>query len=59
MSTASKVYGVPAGTSGSRLLFLRVRAGLGLAKKDIFGASDPYVKVSLINSKGSAIDSAQ
>ncbi|RWS17199.1 E3 ubiquitin-protein ligase Nedd-4-like isoform X2, partial [Dinothrombium tinctorium] len=41
-----------------RLLRLRVIAGHNLAKKDIFGASDPYVKIDLIrNADDSVIDS--
>ncbi|XP_064610095.1 LOW QUALITY PROTEIN: E3 ubiquitin-protein ligase NEDD4-like [Liolophura sinensis] len=35
----------PSGTT--RLLRVRVIAGVNLAKKDIFGASDPYVKIVL------------
>ncbi|KAH1168894.1 hypothetical protein KIL84_013484, partial [Mauremys mutica] len=31
----------------SRLLRVKVVSGIDLAKKDIFGASDPYVKLSL------------
>ncbi|XP_068217272.1 E3 ubiquitin-protein ligase Nedd-4 isoform X5 [Palaemon carinicauda] len=33
----------------TKLLRLRVIGGSGLAKKDIFGASDPYVKIELVN----------
>lgn len=41
-----------------RLLRLKVVAGHNLAKKDIFGASDPYVKIDLVkNSDDSVIDS--
>ena len=32
----------------SRLLRLRIIAGINLAKKDIFGASDPYVQINLV-----------
>ncbi|XP_041367636.1 E3 ubiquitin-protein ligase NEDD4-like isoform X2 [Gigantopelta aegis] len=35
----------PRGTT--RLLRIKVVEGIGLAKKDIFGASDPYVRISL------------
>uniref|UniRef100_A0A8C8AHN5 C2 domain-containing protein n=1 Tax=Otus sunia TaxID=257818 RepID=A0A8C8AHN5_9STRI len=31
----------------SRILRVKVVSGIDLAKKDIFGASDPYVKLSL------------
>uniref|UniRef100_A0A8C6Y9F4 E3 ubiquitin-protein ligase n=1 Tax=Naja naja TaxID=35670 RepID=A0A8C6Y9F4_NAJNA len=34
-------------TEESRVLRVKVVAGIDLAKKDIFGASDPYVKLSL------------
>lgn len=41
-----------------RLLRLKVIAGHNLAKKDIFGASDPYVKIDLVkNTDDSVIDS--
>lgn len=33
----------------TKLIRLRVIGGSGLAKKDIFGASDPYVKIELVN----------
>ncbi len=32
----------------SRLLRLKVIAGHNLAKKDIFGASDPYTRIDLV-----------
>ncbi|RWS28079.1 E3 ubiquitin-protein ligase Nedd-4-like isoform X2, partial [Leptotrombidium deliense] len=45
-------------TGPVRLLRLKVIAGHNLAKKDIFGASDPYVKIDLINNADdSVIDS--
>ena len=37
--------------AGTRLLRLRVIAGHNLAKKDIFGASDPYLRIDLIDSR--------
>ncbi|GFS63628.1 e3 ubiquitin-protein ligase [Trichonephila clavipes] len=41
----------------SRLLRLKIKAGHNLAKKDIFGASDPYVRVDLLSSdKDTVID---
>ncbi|CAG2162668.1 unnamed protein product [Oppiella nova] len=44
--------------SDIRLLRLKVFAGHNLAKKDIFGASDPYVRIDLIrNADDSVIDS--
>jgi E3 ubiquitin-protein ligase NEDD4 len=45
-------------SSSIRLLRLKVFAGHNLAKKDIFGASDPYVRIDLIrNADDSVIDS--
>ncbi|XP_015176025.1 PREDICTED: E3 ubiquitin-protein ligase Nedd-4 isoform X5 [Polistes dominula] len=44
---------------GTRKLRLRVIAGNHLAKKDIFGASDPYVRIDLITLNGNqTVDSA-
>jgi len=40
-----------AALAGTRLLRLRVIAGHNLAKKDIFGASDPYLRIDLIDSR--------
>lgn len=36
----------------TKLLRLRIVAGHSLAKKDIFGASDPYVRIDLVKAKG-------
>ncbi len=45
-------------SSSIKLLRLKVFAGHNLAKKDIFGASDPYVRIDLIrNADDSVIDS--
>ncbi|XP_054843363.1 E3 ubiquitin-protein ligase NEDD4-like isoform X4 [Eublepharis macularius] len=41
------VYGLSEEEEESRILRVKVVAGIDLAKKDIFGASDPYVKLSL------------
>lgn len=60
MTTAlNKVYGCSeVDENECRLLRLKIIAGHKLAKKDIFGASDPYVKVDLIDSHtNSVIDS--
>jgi len=56
----SKIYGCSEtlGDNDCRLLRIRIIAGHKFAKKDIFGASDPYVKVDLIGSQdNSVIDS--
>ena len=36
----------------TKLLRLKVISGHNLAKKDIFGASDPYVRIDLIRGDG-------
>ncbi len=42
-------YVPPAGVrERTRLLRLKVIAGHNLAKKDIFGASDPYLRIDLV-----------
>lgn len=55
--TSPKIYGCSEtdGGDGWRLLRIRIIAGHKLAKKDIFGASDPYVKVDLIDSQDNAV----
>ncbi|XP_074603844.1 E3 ubiquitin-protein ligase Nedd4 isoform X2 [Brevipalpus obovatus] len=46
-------------SSQARVLRLRIISAKDLARKDIFGASDPYVKVDLVsNENASIIDSA-
>ena len=37
----------PGSNERTRLLRLKVIAGHNLAKKDIFGASDPYLRIDL------------
>ncbi|CAG5135198.1 unnamed protein product, partial [Candidula unifasciata] len=52
MASSQTIYGlpqdadVPEGTT--KLLRIKIIEGVNLAKKDIFGASDPYVKISLL-----------
>ncbi|XP_061071752.1 E3 ubiquitin-protein ligase NEDD4-like isoform X11 [Conger conger] len=41
------IYGLSEDEDESRVLRVKVIAGIDLAKKDIIGASDPYVKLSL------------
>ncbi|XP_031715793.1 E3 ubiquitin-protein ligase NEDD4-like isoform X7 [Anarrhichthys ocellatus] len=41
------IYGLSEDEDETRLLRVKVIAGMDLAKKDIIGASDPYVKLSL------------
>ncbi|KAM3624841.1 uncharacterized protein V6R79_002559 [Siganus canaliculatus] len=47
MATLPQIRGLPLEEEGSRILRVKVVAGIGLAKKDILGASDPYTKLSL------------
>lgn len=55
-TSSSKIYGCSeTGNGDCRLLRIRIIAGHKLAKKDIFGASDPYVKVDLINSQDNTV----
>uniref|UniRef100_A0A8C8X2D4 E3 ubiquitin-protein ligase n=1 Tax=Panthera leo TaxID=9689 RepID=A0A8C8X2D4_PANLE len=42
-----EIYGLSEDEGESRILRVKVVSGIDLAKKDIFGASDPYVKLSL------------
>uniref|UniRef100_A0A452HG31 E3 ubiquitin-protein ligase n=1 Tax=Gopherus agassizii TaxID=38772 RepID=A0A452HG31_9SAUR len=37
----------PSGMENTRIVRVKIIAGIGLAKKDILGASDPYVKVTV------------
>lgn len=56
IAPSTKIYGCnEAESSDCRLLRIRIIAGHKLAKKDIFGASDPYVKVDLINSQDNVV----
>ena len=59
---APRVYGISDDFTippDARTLRLRVLSGSDLMKKDIFGASDPYVRMDLINAEdGSQADTA-
>ncbi|KAE8636644.1 hypothetical protein XENTR_v10003065 [Xenopus tropicalis] len=44
---AEPIYGLSEDDEESRILRVKIVSGTDLAKKDIFGASDPYVKLSL------------
>uniref|UniRef100_A0A7N6A5W5 HECT-type E3 ubiquitin transferase n=1 Tax=Anabas testudineus TaxID=64144 RepID=A0A7N6A5W5_ANATE len=52
------VFGVSL-TDGYRILKVKVIAGIGLAKKDILGASDPYTRLSLYDPVNGEITSLQ
>lgn len=46
----------PTSTSNQvRILRLRLIAGHNLAKKDIFGASDPYVRIDLVSQQDNRV----
>ncbi|KAB7505971.1 hypothetical protein Anas_00808 [Armadillidium nasatum] len=44
-------------TEPTKIVRLKVIGGSGLAKKDIFGASDPYVKIELVNTRNTGSNS--
>uniref|UniRef100_A0A3B5QY76 NEDD4 E3 ubiquitin protein ligase a n=1 Tax=Xiphophorus maculatus TaxID=8083 RepID=A0A3B5QY76_XIPMA len=56
---ASQIRGLPADEEASRILQVKVIAGIGLAKKDILGASDPYTRLSLYDPVNGEITSLQ
>ncbi|XP_008299630.1 multiple C2 and transmembrane domain-containing protein 1-like [Stegastes partitus] len=43
----AQIQGLQSDEDGTRILKVKVIAGIGLAKKDILGASDPYTRMSL------------
>uniref|UniRef100_A0A8D0EWK6 C2 domain-containing protein n=1 Tax=Strix occidentalis caurina TaxID=311401 RepID=A0A8D0EWK6_STROC len=43
----------------TRIVRVKVIAGIGLAKKDILGASDPYVKVTVYDPVNGVLTSVQ
>ncbi|XP_067827629.1 E3 ubiquitin-protein ligase NEDD4 isoform X3 [Heptranchias perlo] len=59
MAAFPEVRGLSADEEGSRILKVKVFAGIGLAKKDILGASDPYAKVSLYDPINGELTSVQ
>ena len=46
----------PGSTERTKLLRLKVIAGHSLAKKDIFGASDPYTRIDLVSVEGDEVE---
>lgn len=65
MSAADGVAGQPqiygytptaGSTERTKLLRLKVVAGHNLAKKDIFGASDPYTRIDLVTKEGDDVE---
>uniref|UniRef100_A0A3P9MUN1 E3 ubiquitin-protein ligase n=1 Tax=Poecilia reticulata TaxID=8081 RepID=A0A3P9MUN1_POERE len=57
--SASQIRGLQADEEASRILKVKVIAGIGLAKKDILGASDPYTRLSLYDPVNGEITSLQ
>eukprot|EP00066_Takifugu_rubripes_P019352 XP_011608618.1 PREDICTED: E3 ubiquitin-protein ligase NEDD4 isoform X4 [Takifugu rubripes] len=58
-SLSPPVRGLHTDEEESRILKVKVVAGIGLAKKDILGASDPYTKLSLYDPASGEITSLQ
>lgn len=56
---AVEVFGLPEDEENSRIVRVKVIAGIGLAKKDILGASDPYVRVTLYDPMNGVLTSVQ
>ena len=49
-------YLPPTGTADrTKILRLKVISADSLAKKDIFGASDPYVRIDLVSNSGDEV----
>ncbi|XP_069838556.1 E3 ubiquitin-protein ligase NEDD4 isoform X2 [Dendropsophus ebraccatus] len=59
MASYMEVQGLPAEEENARVLRVKVIAGFGLAKKDLLGASDPYVKLTLYDPTNGIITSIQ
>ena len=52
-------YLPPTGTADrTKILRLKVISADSLAKKDIFGASDPYVRIDLVSNSGDEVSSS-
>ncbi|XP_028999782.1 E3 ubiquitin-protein ligase NEDD4-like isoform X2 [Betta splendens] len=54
-----QIRGLQTDEDGLRILKVKVIAGIGLAKKDILGASDPYTRLSLYDPVNGEITSLQ
>ncbi|KAF4792860.1 hypothetical protein TURU_116640 [Turdus rufiventris] len=55
----AEVLGLPGEEENTRVVRVKIIAGIGLAKKDILGASDPYVKVTLYDPGNGVLTSIQ
>ncbi|XP_054858178.1 E3 ubiquitin-protein ligase NEDD4 isoform X2 [Eublepharis macularius] len=60
-ASPGKVLGLPGGDGqeSTRIVRLKIIAGIDLAKKDILGTSDPYVKVTVYDSAHGILTSVQ
>ncbi|XP_010607337.1 E3 ubiquitin-protein ligase NEDD4 isoform X1 [Fukomys damarensis] len=56
---AAAVLGLPEDEENSQIVRVKVIAGIGLAKKDILGSSDPYVRVTLYDPMNGVFTSVQ
>uniref|UniRef100_A0A3P8T222 E3 ubiquitin-protein ligase n=1 Tax=Amphiprion percula TaxID=161767 RepID=A0A3P8T222_AMPPE len=54
-----QIQGLQSDEDGTRILKVKVIGGIGLAKKDILGASDPYTRMSLYDPVNGEIASLQ
>ncbi|GLD58435.1 E3 ubiquitin-protein ligase NEDD4 isoform X2 [Lates japonicus] len=54
-----QIRGLQTDEDESRILKVKVLAGIGLAKKDILGASDPYTRLSLYDPINGELTSLQ
>ncbi|XP_058485476.1 E3 ubiquitin-protein ligase NEDD4-like isoform X2 [Solea solea] len=54
-----QIRGLPTDEEETRILKVKVVGGIGLAKKDILGASDPYTRLSLYDPVNGEITSLQ
>ncbi|XP_029430182.1 E3 ubiquitin-protein ligase NEDD4 [Rhinatrema bivittatum] len=59
MASFQDVLGLPADEENARILRVKVIAAIGLAKKDILGASDPYVKLTVYDPENGVLISVQ
>ncbi|CAL1604057.1 unnamed protein product [Knipowitschia caucasica] len=60
MATLSpQIRGLPTDEDETRILKVKVISGIGLAKKDLLGASDPYTRLSLYDPVNGEITSLQ
>uniref|UniRef100_UPI00398F6AE2 E3 ubiquitin-protein ligase NEDD4-like isoform X2 n=1 Tax=Pristiophorus japonicus TaxID=55135 RepID=UPI00398F6AE2 len=59
MAAFPEIRGLSTDEEGSRILRVKIFSGIGLAKKDILGASDPYAKVSVYDPLNGELTSVQ